>query len=80
MIGANEANNYVGNAYAFSRDASMPCLGDEDGDGSVDVLDLLAVISAWGECDGDCPSDFDANGIVDVIDLLIVFDACGACP
>ncbi|MBT7595334.1 MAG: hypothetical protein HN559_10525 [Gemmatimonadetes bacterium] len=80
MIGANEANDYVGNAYAFSRDASMPCLGDEDGDGSVDVLGLLAVISAWGECDGDCPSDFDANGIVDVIDLLIVFDAWGDCP
>ncbi|MCH2134936.1 MAG: hypothetical protein MK116_14435, partial [Phycisphaerales bacterium] len=55
------------------------CQGDEDGDGTVDVLDLLAVISAWGDCDGDCSADFDSNGTVDVIDLLIVIQYWGAC-
>ena len=55
------------------------CQGDEDGDGIVDVLDLLAVISAWGACDKDCSADFDSNGTVDVIDLLIVIQYWGAC-
>ena len=50
-----------------------------DSDGTVDVLDLLAVISAWGACDGDCSADFDSNGTVDVIDLLIVIQYWGAC-
>ncbi len=55
------------------------CQGDEDGDGIVDVLDLLAVISAWGACDKDCSADFDSNGTVDVIDLLIVIQYWGDC-
>ena len=55
------------------------CQGDEDGDGTVDVLDLLAVISAWGDCDEDCSADFDSNGTVDVIDLLIVIQYWGPC-
>ena len=55
------------------------CQGDEDGDGTVEVLDLLAVISAWGACDGDCNADFDGNGVVDIIDLLIVIQYWGDC-
>ena len=55
------------------------CQGDEDGDGTVDVLDLLAVISAWGDCNEDCSADFDSNGTVDVIDLLIVIQYWGTC-
>jgi hypothetical protein len=26
------------------------CAGDTNGDGTVDIVDLLAVISAWGPC------------------------------
>jgi hypothetical protein len=43
--------------------------GDIDGDGEVDVNDLLAQLSAWGACDG-CPADLDGNGFVNVTDLL----------
>ena len=51
--------------------------GDVTGDGIVDVLDLLAVLAAWGDCpsQGDCPADINGNGVVDVLDLLIVLGA-----
>ena len=46
-------------------------IGDVNGDGNVDVTDLLSVISAWGPC-GGCLGDLDNNGTVDVTDLLII--------
>jgi len=45
--------------------------GDATGDGIVDVLDLLAVLNAWGDCPG-CPEDLTGDGVVDVLDLLQV--------
>ena len=58
-----------------------PCDGDTNNDGEVNVVDLLAVISAWGDCSG-CPEDFNDNGSVDVTDLLLVISAAAApwCP
>ncbi len=44
---------------------------DVNGDGAVDVLDLLAVLGAWGPCP-DCPEDINDDGTVDVLDLLAV--------
>ena len=45
--------------------------GDVNGDGVVGVNDILAVISAWGECDG-CSEDLNNDGYVNVNDLLEV--------
>ena len=44
--------------------------GDIDGNGVVDVVDLLALLAAWGEPGG--PADINNDGIVDVVDLLIL--------
>jgi len=47
-----------------------PVMGDATGDGVVDVLDLLLVLSEWGA--DDSPADVNHDGIVDVLDLLLV--------
>ncbi len=49
--------------------------GDVDGDGQVNVTDLLAVISAWGPCPTPpvaCPADVTGDAQVNVSDLLLV--------
>ena len=55
------------------------CEGDIDGSGAVDVGDILAILAAWGPCDGECPEDVDENGDVGFSDLLIVLKAWGPC-
>ena len=50
-------------------------LGDLDGDGTVGVLDLLILLSAWGPCadpPDDCPADLDTDDTVGILDLLIL--------
>jgi len=47
--------------------------GDVNGDGMVDVTDLLEIISFWGACSG-CAADVDHSGVVDVSDLLSIID------
>ena len=31
------------------------CTGDLDGDGTVNIGDLLEILSQWGTCTGGCP-------------------------
>jgi T5SS/PEP-CTERM-associated repeat protein len=55
-------------------------LGDIDGDGAIDINDLLAVISAWGACPAPprpCPADLDCDSAVSINDLLIVISNWG---
>lgn len=54
-------------------------VGDLNGDGVVDVSDLLLLFGAWGACPagGSCPADFNGDGSVDVSDLLILFSNWG---
>lgn len=56
----------------------MNCPEDIDGDGSVAVGDLLAIISAWGT--NDPSADVNNDGVVDVSDLLTVVASWGPCP
>jgi len=43
---------------------------DLNGDGVVDLADLLILLAAWGTCDGECPADLDGDGSVGLSDLL----------
>jgi hypothetical protein len=54
------------------------CTEDISGDGIVDLGDLLALLAAWGTCDG-CPSDIDGSGTVDLGDLLALLGNWGPC-
>jgi len=54
-----------------------PCPADANGDGSVNVTDLLMVISDWGL--SNSPADVNVDGVVDVADMLQMISAWGAC-
>lgn len=53
------------------------CEGDINGDGLVNVEDLLVLIGAWGS--DDPAADLDVNGTVGVSDLLLLIAAWGDC-
>lgn len=57
------------------------CPGDIDGNNTVNVFDLLALLGEWGTCPdpGNCPADIDGNGTVNVFDLLALLGAWGSC-
>ncbi len=50
-------------------DPTVP--GDVNGDGLVDVTDILAIMDVWGPCIA-CPEDLNGDDVVDVVDLLEV--------
>ena len=54
------------------------CPADINGDGSVNVTDLLIVLDQWGNTDS--PADVNSDGTVDVNDLLMLIGAWGQCP
>lgn len=62
-------------------DVAMPvptgdaCLGDFDGNGTVDSTDLATMLAAWGSAGGD----LDGNGTTDSTDLAILLAAWGPC-
>jgi hypothetical protein len=58
-------------------DAPAGPIGDLNGDGVVDVLDLLILLAAWGDCGDECPADLNGDGVVDVSDLLILLSNWG---
>jgi hypothetical protein len=53
------------------------CPEDFDGDGEVNVDDLLSLLGVWGQ--SDVPQDLDGSGTVEVNDLLQLLGAWGPC-
>ena len=54
------------------------CLGDVDGNGAVNVRDLLAIIVAWGDPSPNA-ADLDGDGVVGSGDLTLVLQGWGSC-
>jgi hypothetical protein len=59
------------------EECAFGCEGDTNGDGEVNVTDLLEVVDQWGNTSGS--ADINTDGIVDVSDLLIVVGSWGPC-
>ncbi|MHC5002535.1 MAG: hypothetical protein ACYTJ0_05370 [Planctomycetota bacterium] len=62
-----------GNGDGVPDECAPDIPGDVDGDGDVDVDDLVQVILNWGACPGSpCVGDVNEDGTVDVDDLVAV--------
>jgi hypothetical protein len=60
--------------------STCTCPPDLDGNGLVNVFDLLSLLGSWGPCTGYCAADFDGSGTVNVFDLLQLLGSWGPCP
>jgi len=72
-----------GSSCATTACAGPVCPGDiapGDGDGQVDVTDLLILLSVWGPCPAPCALDIIGDGAIDVTDLLTLLAGWGPCP
>ena len=66
--------------FACVFSSPLTCLrADLNGDGTVDLADLLIVLAFWGECEKVCLGDIDEDGTVGFADLLIVLSEWGPC-
>jgi hypothetical protein len=75
-------NDTIGNTLLIlgqPLESPGPCLADVNGDGMVDVQDLLQLLGAWGLC-VCCDEDIDGDRFVGVPDLLQLLAAWGPCP
>ena len=70
-ISSGASSLTAGVAWHFSDPEAIDVPGDVDGDGFVNVTDLLLVIGDWN-CTGGCVGDVNGDGVVDVSDLLLV--------
>ena len=65
----------------FDADGTRP--PDVNGDGNVDVLDLLVIVSKLGNTGTHIETDISGDGVVDILDLVLaagMFDSVAAAP
>ena len=80
----SKARNDLGveSIYGPATNATTTFAGDVNGDGTVDVIDLLSLADAWdrdlGEPGFDPACDLNADNTVNVIDLLILAEHWGS--
>jgi hypothetical protein len=68
----NQGSDISDGVFAING-ANVP--GDVNGDGLVNVSDILVIVDTWGICIGICLGDLNSDGLVNVVDLLIVIDS-----
>jgi hypothetical protein len=66
------------NFHGESGSVTVPCEGDLDGSGAVDVADLVELILAWGPNPGH-PADLNGDDAISVDDLVTLILAWGDC-
>ena len=66
------------NFTSYDGGGGTTCVGDLNGDSSIDGADLTILLGAWGT--DDAVADLDASGLVDGADLTLLLGAWGACP
>jgi hypothetical protein len=70
---------FQGDDTVCDPNSCPPACPDVNGDGDVNVLDLLQLLSVWGACTG-CIEDLSNDGGINVNDLLILLSGWGTCP
>ena len=63
------------NGFIFSANLVPVVKGDVDGDGYVDVFDLVTLIEGFGDpCpqESSCPADLDEDGRIGIADLVLL--------
>jgi hypothetical protein len=70
------------NANEIPDECEPGCLADlapaKSGDGTVNIDDLVLVITSWGSCVG-CPADINFDRMVNIDDLVLVITHWGPC-
>ena len=69
--------------HAISDTESPPITADVNGDGSVNILDLIVIASKLGNQGQNLAADVNRDGVVSVLDLILVaglFDGAAAAP
>jgi hypothetical protein len=61
--------------YMATLTCAQPCAADLSGDGTVNVVDFLLLLAAWGGPDGDV----DGDGTTDINDFLELLARWGPC-
>jgi hypothetical protein len=75
-----EADNYNPNATTDDGSCTLACTGDFNGNGIIEVSDVLVTLSEFG-CITLCLADLDGDGIVGVTDVLFLLGQFGdPCP
>jgi hypothetical protein len=64
-------------AMGSAPGAPPECIGDTDGNRSVDGADLGSLLGSWGQ---DSPFDYNGDGVTDGADMAVILGAWGPCP